>query len=115
MSIVLALIEQVGAELEKSEHRGRVVCLDLMIGRMSGIHVDSFRFAFDVLSPGTIVEGAELRIDEPRAALRCHACGAAQQIEEIVVQCPCCGSGQIAIEGGQDLVLHTFELVEDLG
>jgi hydrogenase nickel incorporation protein HypA/HybF len=112
MSIVEALIRQVGAELEQSRLSGRVLRLDLAIGRMCGVHADCFRFAFEMLSPGTIVEGAELRIDEPRAVLRCRLCGAAEQIEELVVQCPRCGGDDIEIEGGQDLLLQSIELAE---
>jgi hydrogenase nickel incorporation protein HypA/HybF len=113
MSIVQALIEQVTAEVEQSPHDGRVIGLDLIIGRMSGVHVDSIRFGFEMLSPGTLVEGAELRIQEPKAILRCHACQTNQDIEQIVLECPTCGSRDIAIEGGQQLILQSIELADE--
>jgi hydrogenase nickel incorporation protein HypA/HybF len=113
MSIVQALIEQVHVEIEQSDHEGRVAGLDLVIGRMSGVHVESIRFAFEMLTPGTIMEGANLRIDEPAAKLSCQQCGSVQEIEQITLDCPVCGSDKIRIEGGQDLLLHSIELVED--
>jgi hydrogenase nickel incorporation protein HypA/HybF len=113
MSIVQALIEQVTAEVEQSPHDGRVLGLDLIIGRMSGVHVDSIRFGFEMLSPGTLVESAELRIQEPKAALHCRACGKDQEIEQILLECAFCGSREISIEGGQQLILQSIELADE--
>jgi hydrogenase nickel incorporation protein HypA/HybF len=111
MSIVEALIEQVEAEIEKAGGgEGRVHGLDLVIGRLSGVHVDSIEFAFELLSPGTVVEGAELRVSRPPAVVKCHACASRQPIEEMLMNCPDCGSGEVTIEGGQELLLQSIEL-----
>jgi hydrogenase nickel incorporation protein HypA/HybF len=110
MSIVQALIEQVEAEVAKSGETGRVIGLDLVIGRLSGVHVDSIRFAYQILAPGTIVEGAELRVTEPSAYIDCRACGRREPVVEITMHCPACGSGEIVIEGGRDLLLQSIEL-----
>ncbi len=109
-SIVQALLEQVQSEVEKSGHPGHVVSLHLVVGRLSGVHVDAIRFGFEMLSPDSVANGATLRIDEPKARCECRTCFAQQEIDEIVVSCPVCGSGDIAIQGGQDLLLHTIEL-----
>jgi Zn finger protein HypA/HybF involved in hydrogenase expression len=34
------------------------------------------------------------------------------EIDDLVAQCPCCGSGEITIEGGRELVLQSIEIVE---
>jgi hydrogenase nickel incorporation protein HypA/HybF len=110
LSIIQALIEQVETEVEKAGQAGRVLALDLTVGRLSGVHVDALRFGFEMLSPDSIVEGAELRIAESEALICCHTCGARQPLPEFVLRCPSCGSEQITIEGGQDLLLQTIEL-----
>jgi len=110
MSIVQALIEQVEAEVEKSGQCGRVVGLDLVVGRLSGVHVDSIRFAFEILAPGSILEGSTLRVSEPAAHSDCRQCGARVQIEDLTMSCPRCGSGEIVIDGGRDLLLQSIEL-----
>jgi len=110
MSIVQALIEQVEAEVEKSGQSGRVVGLDLVVGRLSGVNVDSIRFAYEVLSPGSILEGSTLRINEPTAYSVCRACGVREPIEELLMYCPRCGSGDIVIADGRDLLLQSIEL-----
>ena len=110
LSIVEALIEQTEREVKRAQQQGRVVRLELIIGRLSGVCCDSIRFAFDLLAPGTLVEGATVDIAEPSATCHCQQCDARTEVEEITVNCPKCGSGQVVIEGGRDLVLQSIEL-----
>jgi hydrogenase nickel incorporation protein HypA/HybF len=112
MSLVQSLIEQVASEVDKSGHHGRVVSIDLVIGRLSGVHVDSIQFAFEVLAPGSALDGARLQIHQTQAILRCRDCGLEEPIDDLAVRCGKCGSCETVIEGGQDLVLQSIE-VED--
>ena len=113
LSIVQALIEQVEAEVEKSGETGPVTALDLVIGRLSGVHVDSIRFGYEFLAPGTVLDGAELRISEPSATISCRACDHRESITDILMRCSQCGSGEIVIEGGRELLLQSIELNSD--
>lgn len=110
MSIVQALIEQVEGEIERAGQTGRVTRLELAIGTLSGVHADSIRFAFELMAPGTVVEQAELIITHPAAHLTCRQCSAAPEIPELIMACPVCGSTDITIVGGTDLLLQTIEL-----
>ncbi|MCE5266816.1 MAG: hydrogenase maturation nickel metallochaperone HypA [Planctomycetaceae bacterium] len=112
LSIVDALIEQVKETLDRSDERGRVLRLELRIGRLSGVSSQSLRFAVELLAPGTSVEGAEVVIREPKAVCNCHACHAQVEIDELVVECPKCGSDDVSIEGGRDLILQSIEVEE---
>jgi hydrogenase nickel incorporation protein HypA/HybF len=112
LSIVEALIDQVGKELERPGQQGRVTRVEVSVGRLSGVNCDSLRFAFNLLAAGTTVADAELVTHEPKAVCHCHACEAKLEIDDLVVQCPRCGSGQITIEGGRELVLQSIEIVE---
>lgn len=110
LSIVEAIIEQVEKEVARVGESGRVCRLELVIGRLSGVNTDSIRFAFEMLAPGTLVEGAALQIAEPRPLCRCRSCGEATEVEELVASCPRCQSGEVYLEGGQDLLLESIEL-----
>jgi hydrogenase nickel incorporation protein HypA/HybF len=110
LSIANALVEQVERELRRAGQKGRILRLELAIGRLSGVHVDSLRFAFELISPGTIVEGAELDITEPRAVCQCQACGAREETDELVAECPQCHSPEIVIEEGRELLLQSIEI-----
>ena len=109
-SIVEALIEQVQREVERSGHDGQVQCLDLRVGRLSGVNCDALRFAFELLSPHTIMEGAQVHIAEPKAVACCHDCGAEVEIDEWQIECPECHGPNITIEGGRELLLESIEL-----
>jgi hydrogenase nickel incorporation protein HypA/HybF len=110
LAIVEALIEQVGEELDRAGQSGAVKRLELAVGRLSGVHCDSLRFAFELLSPGTPAEGAELSIREPAAVSRCRHCGASTEITEMVIDCPQCGNAEIVIEQGRELLLESIEI-----
>jgi len=112
LSIAEALIEQVGRELKRAGQPGPVVRLELSVGRLSGVHAEALRFAFELLAPGTLVDGAELEISESRARCCCRNCGAETEIEELVFCCPSCESDQVTIEGGRDLLLECIEVEE---
>jgi hydrogenase nickel incorporation protein HypA/HybF len=113
LSIVDALIEQVGREVHRSGHHGNILGIEVNIGRLSGVNCDSVRFAFDLLAPGTVVEGSTIVINEIKAICRCHACDARMEIDELVLQCPKCGSDAITIEGGRDLVLQSIDVADE--
>lgn len=110
LSIAEALIEQVGAELDRAGQTGPVKRLELAVGRLSGVHCDALRFGFQLLSQGTPLQGAELAIRQPAAVSRCRACGSCEEISEIVFTCPRCGSLEIVIEQGRELLLETIEI-----
>jgi len=110
LSIVEALFEQAEREVRRSGHEGRVARLDLSIGHLSGVCCDSIRFAFDLLKPETMFAGAQLAIEEPPAVCRCEKCGARTEVAEITVDCPKCGSREVVIEGGREMLLQSIEL-----
>ena len=110
LSIVEALIDQVGQELNRAGQQGRVLRLELNIGRLSGVNPDAVRFAFGLLSADTIVENAKIVIEEPRAVCHCHACNARTELDDLIFECPQCSSAEITIEGGRDMVLQSIEI-----
>jgi len=114
LAIAEALIDQLGEELDQAGETGVVKRLELAVGRLSGVHCDSLRFAFGLLSPGTLAEGAELLIREPPAISRCRQCAASTEITEMVIDCPRCGSPEIVIEEGRELLLESIEIEDGI-
>ncbi len=113
VSIVEALIEQVEGEVARAGASGKVTRLAVSIGRLSGVQSDSIRFAFELLAPGTLVEGASLEIEEPRAVCVCAACGARTELEELCLECPTCASHEISLVGGQEMLLQTIDIDDE--
>ena len=110
LSIVEALIDQVEKELDRVGQKGRVLRLELSIGRLSGVNPESVRFAFGLLASGTIVADAEIVIEEPKAVCRCHVCNARTEIDDLVLECPKCAAADITVENGREMTLQTIEI-----
>ena len=109
-SIAEAVIEQVADEVRRAGSDGRVRQVSLAIGCLSGVHVDSLRFAFEALAPGTLVDGAEWFIRQPRAAGHCLDCGATFETDDFFAACTQCAGGNVRVEGGRDMLLESIEL-----
>jgi len=60
-----------------------------------------------------MLESARIDIAEQNALCRCTACGDRAEIGDLEALCPRCGSSDVAIEGGRDLLLESIELEED--
>ena len=113
LAIVEALIDQVQQELDRAGQRGRVVQVEVSIGRLSGVYPEAVRFAFGLLAAGTVVDGAAIVVEEPKPVCHCHVCSAREEIDDLVVQCPKCAADEITIEGGRDMMLQSIEIEED--
>ena len=51
----------------RAEAAQRITRVGLKVGTLSGAEPDALRFAFDIVTRGTIAEGAELQIDSAEA------------------------------------------------
>jgi hydrogenase nickel incorporation protein HypA/HybF len=86
-----------------------VSVLTLEIGRLSGVVADSVRFCFDLVSAGTVVEGAALNILEPPGAGCCRTCGQGFTMVDEFPLCPC-GSADVEITAGRGLRIISVEV-----
>lgn len=112
VAVADALIEQVQSEVHRAGASGKVTRVALAIGRLSGVNPDSLRFALELLVKGTLLESARIDVAEPKALCCCAACGSRMEIEDLEARCRRCGSGDVAIEGGRELLLESIELEE---
>ena len=111
-AIAEELIAAADAALVRSRAAGRVLRLEVAVGRLSGISPEALRFAFERLVPGTRIEGARLEIAEPKARCHCRQCGKRTETDDVFGGCPACGGADVTIEGGRELLLQAIE-VED--
>jgi len=110
MSLVQNLIAQLTA-LAAEHDKKRVVGLTVDIGPLSGVVIDSFRFAFDVLSAENgLTAGARLTILNPPATYRCVGCGYEQSALLRPDHCPKCRETLLIPAGGDAITLNQVEL-----
>src|SRR5665213_1599741 len=90
---------------------GRPVTLvSVRAGRMRAVAADSLRFYFEIVARDTLCAGARLEVAQIELALRCGEC--AQQWEPGLpdFRCPACGSAEVEVLGGEELVGDYIEV-----
>jgi len=88
----------------------RVTTIRLVVGQLTGFVDDSIQFYFDMLSPGTLAEGAELIIQRVPARLRCRACGAEFGLHDGSWLCPQCSATGGAVLQGREFQVDSIEV-----
>lgn len=104
-SIVQTLQEQA-----QIQHYRQVQVVRLLIGALSGVEESALRFGFDVVTRGTLAEGAKLEIEHVPAQAWCLPCAKAIEIRERFDACPSCGSYQLQVTSGEELQLKELEV-----
>lgn len=112
ISIVQSLIRLAENELEQKRLSGPVKSLTIRVGYLSGAQPEAISFAFGIIADESVLAGANLNIIRVKPVIICRECGKTSESEELVFECPKCGSREIDIAGGDDLNLETIELAE---
>ncbi|MCO5968519.1 hydrogenase maturation nickel metallochaperone HypA/HybF [Actinoallomurus soli] len=68
--------------------------------------------AFELAADGTVAEGARLEVVVDPVRLTCGRCDRTTTSDGLMAVCPVCGGTDLAIEGGDELVLESIEVVE---
>lgn len=76
----------------------------LEIGKLTAVLPEAIRFCFDVVSQGTVAEGAELEIIEVAGTAKCQLCGNQFNLEQLYGRC-LCGSSNITRLTGEELLI----------
>ncbi|HBE72618.1 MAG TPA: hydrogenase maturation nickel metallochaperone HypA [candidate division Zixibacteria bacterium] len=98
--------------LDKADEAGagRIRTITLMIGRLSGYVPEAVQANFEILSPGTPAEGAELRIEWMPVSCRCRDCGREYQAEVDDLRCPGCRTPRFEVTGGREMYIESMEV-----
>jgi hydrogenase nickel incorporation protein HypA/HybF len=93
---------------------GRPVArVELRVGHLRQVVPSALTFAFELLAAGTELEGAELAIEEVAATASCRACGREAELEGFPARCEACGSLDVEVAGGDELLVDALELREE--
>ena len=71
---------------------------------------DSVQFYWDIVSRGTIAEGAELHFERVPGILCCQGCRHTFPLNGRDYTCPVCGEKQVVAAGGDDFRLESIEV-----
>lgn len=111
ISLVQGLLKQLESLAHK--HNTTSICkVRLEVGPFSGIVVDSFEFAFDILAKELeLTKQAELEIITPAMQYKCTKCAHLVSSDATMPEiCPQCQNTLLVPEGGDDLILLQVEM-----
>jgi len=103
--ILQVLEEQAGRQAYRQV---RSVCLE--IGALAGVDPEALRFSFEVLSRGTLADGARLEIRELPGEAWCMQCMASVVVRRRYDPCPRCGAYQLQVTGGEQMRIKELEV-----
>ncbi|MGI6590821.1 MAG: hydrogenase maturation nickel metallochaperone HypA [Eggerthellaceae bacterium] len=105
LDAVIKTAEDAGAD--------RVTQVDLTVGEMTEIVDEAMRFAFEILTEGTICEGATLNMHFVSPRSRCLECGAEYDHDRFHVRCPKCDSPFTELLQGREMQIDSIEIYND--
>ena len=88
----------------------RVTALHVVIGQLSSIVDDSVQFYWDMISAGTICEGAQLTFERRPAMLKCQDCDQTYTLSGELTDCPNCHSIQVKVVTGEEFYVESIEI-----
>ncbi|MDD5747753.1 MAG: hydrogenase maturation nickel metallochaperone HypA [Actinomycetota bacterium] len=109
----LSVVESmVGVVLKHAEgnRAEKVTSINLVLGEMSTIMEEPVKFYFEILSKGTIAQGAELNFERKPLIARCSVCGKEFKVIEYDFTCPDCGSLETEIVSGREFRVESIEI-----
>ncbi|NWG16047.1 MAG: hydrogenase maturation nickel metallochaperone HypA [Chloroflexi bacterium] len=91
----------------------RITHLYLVIGDLSSILDDSVQFYWDIISRGTIAEGAVLHFQRVPTRMVCFECGSTYLPERGTLACPVCNSALVQVAAGDEFRLDAIDIETD--
>lgn len=110
-SLVQALMRQVQAIADR-RRPSRVRAIRVRIGEFSGVDAELLASAYAEMAAGTPLRDAELIVERTTLQAQCRRCGTEVRVQEFAFVCPSCASRELAIVGGEELLLDSITLEE---
>jgi hydrogenase nickel incorporation protein HypA/HybF len=88
----------------------KVSKVEVKVGHLRQVVPSALQFAFELLTNGTPLEGAELQIEDVPARGRCRECGGETEMHAFPLQCSHCGGLNLEIETGEELLVDALEI-----
>jgi hydrogenase nickel incorporation protein HypA/HybF len=108
----LSIAESVIAVAERHARGRAVTKVELRVGHLRQVVPSALVFAFQLVSRGTALDGAELAIEDVPARGRCRDCESETTMAGFPLACSACGGLDLEILAGEELLVDSLELDE---
>lgn len=108
----LSIAESIVAVAERHARGRRVTRVEVSIGHLRQVVPSALAFAFELVTQGTALDGAELVLEEVPATGACRACGTVSRLDGFPLNCRACGSADVEIVAGEELQVESLDVEE---
>jgi len=109
MSLAESIVQLV-EDAVRADGCTKVKTVWLEIGQLAAVEQEALRFCFDVVTNGSLAEGARLEIIETPGQGWCMKCEGNVAVTALHEPCPVCGSYQIQVTGGSEMRVKELEV-----
>lgn len=113
LSLVGAIADK-ALEVMAAEGASRLVSVRLTLGVLSCARREALEFCFPLAIRDTALAGATLIIEDEALSLACQRCGETTRSEVAQLVCGVCGSLDVDVTGGRDLVIASVEVADEV-
>src|SRR3954447_24201664 len=109
----LSIAEAIVAVTSRHAAGRRASAVEVKVGALRQVVPSALEFAFELVVAGSPLEGAELRIETVPATGRCSDCRAESRLDGFRFACAACGSVDLELVGGKELLVESIEVDDD--
>ncbi|MEZ4841124.1 MAG: hydrogenase maturation nickel metallochaperone HypA [Flavobacteriaceae bacterium] len=110
LSIALGIVKIAEAETAKANAK-EVERIELEIGELAGVEIDSLDFVWDTAVKDSVLEKAEKHINIIKGIGKCIDCYTEFEMHYIYDTCPNCNSNLKSILKGKELRVKTLDVI----
>jgi hydrogenase nickel incorporation protein HypA/HybF len=111
----LSLCESIARAVTREAGGRRVSSVQLRIGTLRQVVPDTLVYCWSITGRGPILEGSVLNIDVVPAEIECGDCGTRSELSRFNVSCPGCGGHGVTVVAGEEMLIVSIDVAEDLG
>lgn len=119
-------------DIAAKENAEKILEIDIVMGELQQIDMETFKFALENLVKGTIAENARIVFETEKAVLKCNVCGYEWSFGEIIekldeeareaihfipevfhayIACPVCGSRDFDVVRGRGVYIKSIKVL----
>ncbi len=116
-SLAASIIQYV-SDVAKKNGMTEIKEMHIEVGEMTHVDPRQLRFCIRLASQNTIADGSRIYIRTRMPVLRCLKCGTSSELKkgknlsDYSMACPSCGSQEVELERGKELVLKRIKGVK---
>ncbi len=111
VSIALGMIDEV-TRIARENNAQKILAVNLKIGKMSGIVIDSLKFAFDAIKlENPLLSDTNISIEEVPLIYECNSCNKSFILDSPhFPSCPECRSYKLKLISGEEMNIKNVEI-----